>query len=340
MRQIRTYRDVADPGAEDIIAQVVEQNDRLSTRLAHVRSIVVVASGKGGVGKSAVSANLAAALAAGGARVGAADADLNGPSLARMLGARGALRVDEDGVHPVAGAAGVRVMSMDLLLAADDAPLRWGAQGTADAHGMPAFLMQSTLEAGALREFLADTVWGALDFLVIDAPPGTDKLVRLLELLPRLDVLLLVTTPSEIARFVVAKSARLARDAGTATVALVANMTTHRCDACGHDSPLFEADGARRLSEATGLPVWAEIPFDARVAMLTDAGSPCVLHDDDAPAPAALRALAARLRDELARVGAAADAVQDVNDAGTQRPPGAPRDGSPSGGARNEETSR
>jgi ATP-binding protein involved in chromosome partitioning len=300
MRSIRTYRDVADPGGEDVLAQVVEQNDRLAARLARVDRIVVVASGKGGVGKSAIAANLAAALADGGARVGAADADLNGPSLGRMLGARGPLVVGEDGVAPAAGAAGVRVMSMDLLLDEDDAPLRWrGEAGAgADAPGGPAFLRQSLLEAGALREFLADTAWGNLDFLVIDAPPGTDKLVRLLELLPRVDALLLVTTPSEIARFVVAKSARLARDAGVRDVGLIANMTTHRCAACGHDSPLFDDDGARRLAASTGLPVWAEIPFDARLPHATDAGTPYVLAHAYAQAPAAraLRDLASRLR--------------------------------------------
>ena len=308
MRPIRTYRDVADPADEDIVAQVVAQNDRLAARLARVRRIVVVASGKGGVGKSAITANLAAALADNGESVGAADADLNGPSLARMLGAEGALRVDEDGVHPATGAAGVRVMSMDLLLAADDAPLRWATRTgdpDGDPHaGMPAFLLQSTLEAGAVREFLADTAWGALDWLLVDAPPGTDKLLRLIELLPRIDALMLVTTPSEMARFVVAKSARLARAAGAQTVALVANMTTHRCEACGHASPLFDADGARRLSEATGLPVWAEIPFDAHVATLTDAGAPFVLHDTESAAGAALVALAERLRAELPRPAA------------------------------------
>jgi ATP-binding protein involved in chromosome partitioning len=301
MRTIRTYRDVADPAGEDLAAQVVDQHDRLATRLARVERIVVVASGKGGVGKSAIAANIAAALAGPGTRVGAADADLNGPSLGRMLGARGPLVVGEDGVSPAVGAAGVRVMSMDLLLGEDDAPLRWrGDTGTGvGPPGGPAFLRQSLLEAGALREFLADTAWGPLDFLVVDAPPGTDKLVRLLELLPRIDTLLLVTTPSEMARFVVAKSARLARDAGARTTALVANMTAHRCAACGHDSPLFDDDGARRLADATHLPVWAEIPFDARLAHATDAGTPCVLAPAcaDTPAARALRTIAHRLRD-------------------------------------------
>jgi ATP-binding protein involved in chromosome partitioning len=163
MRRIRTYSEVADPGAEDVIGQVVAQGDRLAARLARVRRIIVVASGKGGVGKSAVAANLAAALGTGGLAVGAADEDLNGPSLARMLGAaRQRLRVDEDGVEPAAGAAGVRVMSMDLLLPADDAPLRWrnaGEQPPDPETGEggftpPAFLFQSTLEGGVLREFM------------------------------------------------------------------------------------------------------------------------------------------------------------------------------------------
>jgi ATP-binding protein involved in chromosome partitioning len=296
MRRIRTYHDVADPGGEDIVAQVVEQAGRLAARLASVDRVVVVASGKGGVGKSAIAANLAAALARCGARVGAADADLAGPSLARMLGASGPLVVESDGVRPAAGAAGVLVVSMDLLLAAD-APLRW--RDPPRGIERSAFLFQSTLEGGALREFLADTCWGELDFLVIDAPPGTDKLQRLMDLLPRIDALLLVTTPSEIARSVVARAARLAQDAGIARVAIVANMTRHVCTACGHASPLFDADGATRLAVATGLPLWAEVPFDGRLASLTDAGRPVVLEEGAGPAAAALNALAGRLSAEL-----------------------------------------
>jgi ATP-binding protein involved in chromosome partitioning len=290
MRRIRTYGDVAQPDAEDILQQVDEQHERLAARLAAVDRIIVVASGKGGVGKSAVAANLAAALAAGGARVGAADADLTGPSLARMLGAAGArLEIVDDAVLPARGSAGVGVMSMELLLG-DDAPLRWRA-----AAGAPEFLMQSLLEGGALREFLADTRWGDLDALVIDAPPGTDKLIRLVQLLPRVDLLLLVTTPSEMARAVVARSARYAVEAGVPCVAIVANMTTHACAACGAQSSLYDADGATRLAAATGLPLWAELPFDARLAATTDAGTPFVLDSPTAPAAAAIIGLAARI---------------------------------------------
>ena len=125
MRKIRTYSQVADPAAEDIIAQVTVQADRLQARLAGVRQVVVVASGKGGVGKSALTANLACALAEGGSAIGAVDADLNGPSLARMLGASGQqLTLSEGAVLPARGTAGVSLISTDLLLP-EGAPLRY-----------------------------------------------------------------------------------------------------------------------------------------------------------------------------------------------------------------------
>jgi ATP-binding protein involved in chromosome partitioning len=302
MREIRTYHQVSG-GIEDVAAQVDALHDRLAARLSTVQRTVVVASGKGGVGKSAVAANLAALLASTGARVGAVDADLSGPSLARMLGTRMEPCVlDEQGVHPVEGAQGVRVMSMDLLVE-DEAPLRWRDPPGGAA---PEFLRQSLLETGALREFLADTVWGALDYLVIDAPPGTDKIVRLLQLLPRIDVLLLVTTPAEIARFVVAKAVHLAMESGVADVGLVANMTTHVCTACGHTSPLFDADGAHRLALSANVPLWAEVPFDARLAALTDAGRPFALELPDTAPARELR----RLADRIAALRPVPSAVQ------------------------------
>jgi ATP-binding protein involved in chromosome partitioning len=204
VRSIRSYRDVADPASENVIAQVNEQAERLRERLAQVGRVVVVASGKGGVGKSAVTANLAAALAQLEQRVGAVDADLNGPSLSRMLGAQGQrLELAGDAVLP-ARAGTVGVISSDMLLP-DQAPLRWRnpATSVAAASDAPAFLFQSVYEGAVLREFLADVAWGELDFLLIDAPPGTDKLDRILQLLPNPPVLLLVGTPSQATHAVV-----------------------------------------------------------------------------------------------------------------------------------------
>ncbi len=301
MRKIRAYAEVAEPAGQEVLDQVVAQRRRLAERLKSIRHIVAVASGKGGVGKSAITANVAAALASRGFRIGALDADLNGPSLARMLGATGQrLRIRDGGVEPVPGAAGVRVLSMDLLLPNDDAPLRWRGPGNGTDDSAE-FLWQSSLEAGALREFLADAEWGELDFLLVDVPPGTDKLARLLHLLPSPPTVLLVTTPSEMARFVVGKSIRLAREAGASIMGLAANMSAYICESCGHASPLWPASGARHLAETTGVRLWAEIPFDPRVAALTDAGSPIVLTGEDGAAALALRALSDRVRHEAER---------------------------------------
>jgi ATP-binding protein involved in chromosome partitioning len=294
MRKIRTYKDVTHDTGSGLFEQVVDQQHRLADRLAHVRAVVAVASGKGGVGKSAITANLAAALASRGLAVGAADADLNGPSLGRMLGVSRAQLVDgPSGVAPALSPSGVRVMSMELLQEEEDAPLRWREPE------MGGFIWQSTLETGVLREFLGDVEWGELDVLLVDVPPGTDKIRRLLELVPDLDQMLLVTIPSETARFVVAKSVRMAREAAVRTVALVSNMVGHTCPECGHVSDLFTGDGGTRLEDESGVPVWAEIPFDQQFGAATDSGIPLVITDPDARSCRAILALADRVEERL-----------------------------------------
>ena len=305
MRKIRTYKDVTHDTGSGLLEQVVDQQHRLADRLALVRSVVAVASGKGGVGKSAITANLAAALAGRGLAVGAVDADLNGPSLARMLGVSGARLADRaSGVEPAESPSGVRVMSMEFLQQEEDAPLRWREPE------MGRFIWQSTLETGVLREFLGDVEWGELDVLLVDVPPGTDKIARLLELVPELDQMLMVTTPSETSRFVVSKSVRMAREAAVGTVALVANMVGHTCPECGHVSELFMGDGVKRLEEESGVPVWAQIPFDPRFGAATDSGTPLVITDPDAPSCQAILALADRVEEQVGIRGG--DAVEEV----------------------------
>lgn len=305
MRKIRTYKDVTHDTGSGLLEQVVDQQHRLADRLALVRSVVAVASGKGGVGKSAITANLAAALAGRGLAVGAVDADLNGPSLARMLGVSGARLADRaSGVEPAESPSGVRVMSMEFLQQEEDAPLRWREPE------MGRFIWQSTLETGVLREFLGDVEWGELDVLLVDVPPGTDKIARLLELVPELDQMLMVTTPSETSRFVVSKSVRMAREAAVGTVALVANMVGHTCPECGHVSELFMGDGVKRLEEESGVPVWAQIPFDPRFGAATDSGTPLVITDPDVPSCQAILALADRVEEQIGIRGR--DAVEEV----------------------------
>jgi ATP-binding protein involved in chromosome partitioning len=292
MRQFRTYHEVDSTGAT-IPEQVAHQRERLARRLAAIRAVVVVASGKGGVGKSALTANLAAALATLGLRVGALDSDLNGPSLARMLGVVGErLGSDGDGVTPPRGVAGVRVVSMELFQDESDAPLRWrGPEGDG-------WVWRNVLETGTLRELISDVAWGDLDVLLIDVAPGTDRIARLLDLIPAPAALLLVTTPSEMSRRVVARSVRLVRDARLPRVGLVENMTGWICPDCGARTELFERAGPA-LDGDGAISRWGEVPFDPRLARSTDEGEPFVLASPDAPAARALLELAARLRAEL-----------------------------------------
>jgi ATP-binding protein involved in chromosome partitioning len=281
---VRRYRDIVGDGGSDIVGQVQAQQARLGARLRDIRAIVAVVSGKGGVGKSSVTANLAGAFALAGARVGVLDADLNGPSMATMLGVRGrTLTVTGEGVRPPAGALGVGVMSMDLLLASDAAPLAWDAPSQAEAH-----TWRGAMEANALREFLADTAWGALDLLLIDLPPGTDRLATITGMIPGLAGTVLVTIPSDVSRLIVRKSITVAQAAPAPVLGLVENM-----------AGLFPGAGADDLERETGVPLLGRVPFDPALAEAADRGEPYVAVAPGAPAARALRLIADRLRETL-----------------------------------------
>jgi ATP-binding protein involved in chromosome partitioning len=294
MRRFRGYNEVDDHAGQELLDQVLEQRRRLGERLAGVRFVVAVVSGKGGVGKSAITANLACSLAAGGARVGVVDADLNGPSLGRMLGGQAAsLRESDVGLEPIVGAGGVRFVSMDLFLERAASPVRW-AGPTGDS-----FVWRGTLETGTLREFLSDLDWGELDYLLVDVPPGTDRIERLLDLIPSPAAVVLVTLPTAASLHVVAKSATLLSEAGVSRVGLVVNMSSYRCACCGCDAPLFPGGDTAPLREQPGIRLWGEIPFDPILAEVTDGGNPAVLSAPESPGAVAMIALARRLREEL-----------------------------------------
>jgi ATP-binding protein involved in chromosome partitioning len=285
---VKRYGDIRGDGGSNVVGQVEAQQKRLHARLEAVRFVVAVLSGKGGVGKSALTANLAAVLARDGWRVGALDADLNGPSLAKMLGVRGArLVIGVDGVEPPLAACGVRVMSMDLLLPSDEVPLAWQATTAAESQ-----TWRGSMEANALREFLADTRWGELDALVVDLPPGTDRLAVIAALLPRLDGALAVTIASDVAQLVVRRSLTAARDAHARLLGLVENM-----------AGLFPGPDVAAMAAAAGVPFLGRIPFDAELAAAADAGAPLAV---TAPARAAARAVADVARDVRRRLEAGA----------------------------------
>jgi ATP-binding protein involved in chromosome partitioning len=280
----RTYFDLNEPDRSALGAQIAEQRRRVTDRLASVRRVVLVMSGKGGVGKSYLTAALARALAAGSrGGIGVLDADLRSPTVARLLNATGPLQVTDGGVEPVTGIGGVKVMSTEFLLEQGQ-PLAWRGPS------QEGFVWRGALEVGALREFLSDVRWGELDVLLVDLPPGADGAVELKALIPNLTGGVAVTIPSEESRASVSRTMRAARDGGLRLVGVVENMSGYQCAGCAVARPLFAGDAGFRLAEEFAVPLLGRVPFAAD----GDGGR---AGSDSA---AAVTAVAARLREILA----------------------------------------
>jgi len=283
---VKRYKDVAGDGGSNIAGQVEAQQGRLRQRLESVRAIVAIVSGKGGVGKSTLTASLACAFALDGWKVGVLDADLNGPTQAKVLGVRGKRLLIADGVvEPPATELGVKVMSMDLLLPSDAAPLTWEAPVQDEAH-----TWRGAMEANALREFLADTNWGALDLLLLDLPPGTDRLATIASLVPALSGIVVVTIPSDVSHLVVRRSITVASNTRAPVLGLVENM-----------SGIFVGPDAAKLAAEAGIPFLGSVPFDRALTVARDQGDPFVATAPERLAAMALRRIAESIRAALTK---------------------------------------
>jgi ATP-binding protein involved in chromosome partitioning len=255
---IRTYKEMDGADRSGLASQVGAQREQVAARLSSIRFVVGVMSGKGGVGKSFVTVGLATALARAGRAIGVLDGDLHGPTAARMLGASpGGLPVGEDGVDPAVAAGGVRVVSSDLLLD-EAAPLRWRGPEGGKA------LWRGALEAGMLREFLAHVRWGTLDVLLVDLPPGTERLETLADLVPGLAGVVVVTIPSEASLRAVRRAIEAARSAGVPVLGIVENMAGYRCAGCETPRPLFPGNAGERLAREADAPLLGRLAFDPR----------------------------------------------------------------------------
>lgn len=241
----RTYHEVTGPDASGILEQVVAQRAKVRDRLATVRRLIAVMSGKGGVGKSFVTARLAQSLARSGSAVGVLDADLNGPTIPSLLGLNGSpLPAPQDSVEPALSAEGVRCISMAHLLD-DGKPLAFRGP---DAES---FVWRGALEAAALRELLGDVAWGTLDLLLVDLPPGVQRFHELCDLLPEPPEVLTVTIPTPESRDAVRRALSAVVDRGGKPIGIVENMV----------GPEFPGDAADTLSKEFSIPVLARIPW-------------------------------------------------------------------------------
>ena len=242
---IRTYHELTEADRSGLADQIGAQRRRVADRLATVRRVVAVLSGKGGVGKSFVTAGLARALARSGRTTGVLDADFNGPTAPQMLHLPVArCRLHDDAIEPAVSTEGVRCFSMALLLE-DGRPLAFRGPET-EGH-----VWRGTLEAAALREFLADVAWGTLDELLVDLPPGVQRYEELTELLPARPAVLAVTIPTPESRDAVRRALRAANDGKATLLGVVENMV---------GGP-FEGSAADELAAEFGIPVLARIPW-------------------------------------------------------------------------------
>ncbi len=267
---MKSYHDIASDGGSDVVGQVTRQQRRLRDRLADVEHVIAVMSGKGGVGKSTVTVNVADALVREGLSVGILDADINGASIPKMTGVRSFTpRAQSSGVAPAIAKSGIRVMSMDLFLPDDTTPVLWDAPSQKGAY-----TWRPMVEMGALRELLADTEWGRLDVLFVDLAPGGDRLANLADLLPKMSGAVVVTVGSAVSHLVVERSVTMALEVCRVRVlGLVDNMGRYACSRCGHAEALFPSERtSEEVARAHGIPFLGSVPFDPRIATCADFG--------------------------------------------------------------------
>ena len=229
-----------------------------------IKHIIAVASGKGGVGKSTVSVNLAVAMAKKGLKVGLLDADIYGPSQPRMMGINSRPKaVGDRGMAPVER-HGVKLMSMGLMMKEDEAVV-W----------------RGPMLMGALQQMLNQVEWGALDVLVIDLPPGTGDVQLTLAQKTKLTGAVVVSTPQDIALLDARKALDMFRKTGIETLGIIENMSTHVCSECGHEEHLFGHGGAKAEAERLKVPFLGEIPLDIKIRIAGDSGEPVVAAEPD-----------------------------------------------------------
>jgi ATP-binding protein involved in chromosome partitioning len=287
---VKRYHDIAGDGGSGVLEQVVRQRARMAEGLAGVRHLVAVGSGKGGVGKSTLTLQLAGALRARGLRIAILDADFNGPSQARMAGVRGALFVPgRDKVALPRTSNGIAVFSIGTLIP-ESAALDFESAVRGESH-----TWRATREFALLGEILASFEWGALDLLMFDLPPGAERTVQYADFLGARTSFLLVTIPSGVARSVVARSIAALSKRPNRLLGYVENMSGYYCRDCNALKPLFAShDQPSRLE----IPCLGTVPFDPELARHCDLGT-AFPGLRDTPVGRALDRIAERLVDEL-----------------------------------------
>ena len=236
----------------------VEEKDLIAPLNKHssIKHVYAIMSGKGGVGKSSVTSNLAVAMAKKGYKVGIMDADITGPSIPKLFGLKERVQGDEMGMYPVRTKTGISVMSTNLLLPDETTPVIW----------------RGAVIAGTVTQFWTDTIWKDIDYMFVDMPPGTgDVPLTVFQSLP-VDGIIIVTSPQQLVSTIVNKAVRMAEMMNIPIVGIVENYSFYQCKNCGDKVKIFGESHIAEIAEAHHLPVLASLPIDPDVAKQADAG--------------------------------------------------------------------
>jgi len=264
-----------------------QEKELIKLRMGMIKHKIAIISGKGGVGKSLVTVNLAAGLARNGreGKIAIFDADLTGPCVPKMMGIKSdKLVAGPPGIFPAVGDEGVKVVSMALLLPSVESPVIW----------------RGPLKMGAIRQFLGEVAWGPLDFLLVDLPPGTgDESLSVLQLLPEMDGVVIVTIPSEVSQEVVKKAVTFARKMNVPIFGIVENMSGLVCPHCGETINVFGEGGGEKVAQDMGLEFLGSIPMDPKISADSDEGTPFVIKHPDSPASKAFGEIIEKIEEKV-----------------------------------------
>lgn len=224
---------------------------------SEVKHVIGVVSGKGGVGKSFVTGSLANMMASAGYKVGIMDADITGPSIPKMYGLKGAAQADDNGIYPMETKNGIKVMSVNLLLPTEETPVIW----------------RGPILANMVKQFWTDVIWGDLDYLFVDMPPGTgDVPLTAFQSLP-IDGVVIVTSPQDLVRMIVKKAYNMAEMMKVPVLGIVENYSYVKCPDCGKEIPVFGESHIDEIAGELSVPVLGKMPIDIELAKKADSGS-------------------------------------------------------------------
>ena len=277
-------KETVQQGKQEVMDKKVED---INNTMAKIKHKIVIISGKGGVGKTTVAVNLAISLASVGLRVGILDVDITGPNVVKMLGINPELKpridIEAKKFYPIDGPLNIKVVSMAFLIVDQDEPVIW----------------RGPMKMGAVRQFLGDAIWGDLDYLIFDLPPGTsDETLDILQLIPDENVVV-VSTPQEVALINARKTIKMSMLMNRNVLGIIENMSGFKCPHCGGYVDLYPPGGAEQASKDFEIELLGKIPFETGVSEQSDAGLPFILKYPDSESAKAFKNVVAKIRSVL-----------------------------------------